>query len=79
MHYCKTVNHGLMAALQNRREKLQQIAKFFSRNPHLAKLEVIAGARLSPRQSFEAWQEDVRGRYFWDVFIDPSITKDISA
>jgi light-regulated signal transduction histidine kinase (bacteriophytochrome) len=31
-------------------------------NPHLAKLQVIAGARLSPRQSFSAWQEDVRGR-----------------
>jgi light-regulated signal transduction histidine kinase (bacteriophytochrome) len=37
-------------------------------NPQLAKLEVIAGARLSPRQSFEAWQEDVRGRSLpWDA------------
>jgi light-regulated signal transduction histidine kinase (bacteriophytochrome) len=36
-------------------------------NPHLAKLEVIPGARLSPRQSFEAWQEDVRGHSLpWD-------------
>ncbi|HEY6894148.1 MAG TPA: GAF domain-containing protein, partial [Rhodanobacteraceae bacterium] len=36
-------------------------------NPHLAKLEVIPGARLSPRQSFEAWQEEVRGQSLpWD-------------
>lgn len=31
-------------------------------NPALTKLEVIPGARLSPRQSFSSWQETVRGR-----------------
>ncbi|APG04706.1 hypothetical protein BJI69_12910 [Luteibacter rhizovicinus DSM 16549] len=31
-------------------------------NPALAKLEVYPGARLSPRQSFDTWQENVRGR-----------------
>jgi hypothetical protein len=30
-------------------------------------LQVIPGARLSPRQSFESWQEEVRGRSLpWD-------------
>ncbi|WP_440221566.1 GAF domain-containing protein [Dokdonella sp. MW10] len=31
-------------------------------NPYLAKLQVYPGARLSPRQSFSAWQEEVKGR-----------------
>jgi light-regulated signal transduction histidine kinase (bacteriophytochrome) len=31
-------------------------------NPSLAKLQNIPGARLSPRQSFDTWQETVRGR-----------------
>ena len=30
-------------------------------NPQLAKLEIYPGARLSPRQSFATWQENVRG------------------
>lgn len=36
-------------------------------NPALAKLQNIPGARLSPRQSFDAWQEVVKGRSrAWD-------------
>lgn len=31
-------------------------------NPHLAKLQNYPGARLSPRQSFSAWREEVKGR-----------------
>lgn len=48
------------AILWTRREKVHDVR--WGGNPHLSKLEVIPGARLSPRQSFSTWQETVRGR-----------------
>lgn len=48
------------AVLWTRSEQVRQVR--WGGNPSLAKLEVIPGARLSPRQSFETWQETVRGR-----------------
>lgn len=52
---------GTTAALMwTRTEQVRQVR--WAGNPSLAKLETIPGARLSPRQSFDAWQETVRGR-----------------
>jgi light-regulated signal transduction histidine kinase (bacteriophytochrome) len=48
------------AVMWTRAEQVRQVR--WGGNPSLAKLETIPGARLSPRQSFEAWQETVRGR-----------------
>lgn len=48
------------AILWTRREMVHDVR--WGGNPHLAKLETIPGARLSPRQSFAAWQETVRGQ-----------------
>lgn len=48
------------AILWTRREKLHDVR--WGGNPYLSKLETIPGARLSPRQSFSAWQETVRGQ-----------------
>jgi light-regulated signal transduction histidine kinase (bacteriophytochrome) len=48
------------ALMWTRTEQVRQVR--WGGNPSLAKLETIPGARLSPRQSFEAWQETVRGR-----------------
>jgi light-regulated signal transduction histidine kinase (bacteriophytochrome) len=48
------------AVLWTRTEQVRQVR--WGGNPSLAKLETIPGARLSPRQSFETWQETVRGR-----------------
>jgi len=48
------------AVMWTRMEQVRQVR--WGGNPSLAKLETIAGARLSPRQSFDAWQETVRGR-----------------
>ena len=48
------------ALLWTRREQVHSVR--WGGNPHLSKLENIPGARLSPRQSFSAWQENVRGR-----------------
>ncbi|MDR6934865.1 GAF domain-containing protein [Luteibacter sp. 3190] len=48
------------AVMWTRSEQVRQVR--WGGNPSLAKLETIPGARLSPRQSFEAWQETVRGR-----------------
>ncbi|NID16780.1 GAF domain-containing protein [Luteibacter yeojuensis] len=48
------------AVIWTRTEQVRQVR--WGGNPSLAKLETIPGARLSPRQSFEAWQETVRGR-----------------
>jgi len=48
------------AILWTRSEQVRQVR--WGGNPSLAKLETIPGARLSPRQSFETWQETVRGR-----------------
>jgi light-regulated signal transduction histidine kinase (bacteriophytochrome) len=48
------------AVVWTRTEQVRQVR--WAGNPALAKLENIAGARLSPRQSFSSWQETVRGR-----------------
>jgi light-regulated signal transduction histidine kinase (bacteriophytochrome) len=48
------------AVIWTRAEQVRHVR--WAGNPALAKLENIAGARLSPRQSFDAWQETVRGR-----------------
>lgn len=48
------------AVLWTRTEQVRQVR--WGGNPSLAKLETIPGARLSPRQSFESWQQTVRGR-----------------
>jgi len=48
------------AVLWTRTEQVRQVR--WGGNPSLAKLENIPGARLSPRQSFDAWQQTVRGR-----------------
>ena len=48
------------AILWTRREKVHDVR--WGGNPYLSKLETIPGARLSPRQSFDAWQETVRGQ-----------------
>jgi light-regulated signal transduction histidine kinase (bacteriophytochrome) len=48
------------AILWTRREMVHDVR--WGGNPYLSKLETIPGARLSPRQSFAAWQETVRGR-----------------
>jgi len=48
------------ALMWTRTEQVRQVR--WGGNPSLAKLETIPGARLSPRQSFDAWQETVRGR-----------------
>jgi len=48
------------ALLWTRREQLQQIN--WAGNPQLAKLQDIPNARLSPRKSFDLWQQTVRGR-----------------
>ncbi|WP_448100663.1 GAF domain-containing protein [Luteibacter jiangsuensis] len=48
------------AILWTRTEQVRQVR--WGGNPSLAKLETIPGARLSPRQSFDTWQETVRGR-----------------
>lgn len=48
------------ALMWTRTEQVRQVR--WGGNPSLAKLETIPGARLSPRQSFETWQETVRGR-----------------
>lgn len=48
------------AILWTRREMVHDVR--WGGNPYLSKLEAIPGARLSPRQSFAAWQETVRGR-----------------
>ena len=51
---------GRNAILWTRAEQVRHVR--WGGNPALAKLETIPGARLSPRQSFETWQETVRGR-----------------
>ncbi|NII09067.1 GAF domain-containing protein [Oleiagrimonas sp. C23AA] len=48
------------ALLWTRREQIRDVR--WGGNPHLSKLQEIPGARLSPRKSFDAWQEEVRGR-----------------
>ncbi|MEA9709063.1 bacteriophytochrome BphP [Xanthomonas campestris pv. campestris] len=48
------------ALLWTRREQIQQIK--WAGNPQLAKLEDIPNSRLSPRKSFDLWQQTVRGR-----------------
>ncbi|WP_448098478.1 GAF domain-containing protein [Luteibacter yeojuensis] len=48
------------AVIWTRTEQVRQVR--WGGNPHLSKLQNIPGARLSPRQSFDAWQETVRGR-----------------
>ncbi|MDF4001989.1 GAF domain-containing protein [Luteibacter sp. PPL552] len=48
------------AVMWTRTEQVRQVR--WAGNPQLAKLEAIPGARLSPRQSFAAWQETVQGR-----------------
>ena len=48
------------AILWLRHERVRDVR--WGGNPYLSKLQVIPGARLSPRQSFAAWQETVRGR-----------------
>ena len=48
------------ALLWTRREQVRTVN--WAGNPALAKLQVIPGARLSPRKSFELWQDTVRGR-----------------
>lgn len=49
-----------VAILWTRAEQVRDVR--WAGNPALAKLENYPGARLSPRQSFETWQENVRGR-----------------
>jgi len=48
------------AVVWTRAEQVRNVR--WAGNPSLAKLENIAGARLSPRQSFDLWQETVQGR-----------------
>ncbi|MCW1777634.1 hypothetical protein NB693_25420 [Pantoea ananatis] len=48
------------ALLWTRREQVRTVN--WAGNPQLAKLQDIAGSRLSPRKSFDLWQETVRGR-----------------
>jgi light-regulated signal transduction histidine kinase (bacteriophytochrome) len=48
------------AVVWTRAEQVRNVR--WAGNPALAKLENIPGARLSPRQSFDSWQETVRGR-----------------
>ncbi|HVI55367.1 MAG TPA: GAF domain-containing protein [Luteibacter sp.] len=48
------------AVLWTRAEQVRNVR--WAGNPALSKLEVYPGARLSPRQSFATWQENVRGR-----------------
>jgi PAS domain S-box-containing protein len=48
------------AILWTRREMVHDVR--WGGNPHLSKLQSIPGARLSPRQSFAAWQETMRGQ-----------------
>jgi light-regulated signal transduction histidine kinase (bacteriophytochrome) len=51
---------GHVAILWTRAEQVRDVR--WAGNPALAKLENYPGARLSPRQSFDTWQENVRGR-----------------
>lgn len=48
------------ALLWTRREQVQTVN--WAGNPQLAKLPDIPNSRLSPRKSFDLWQETVRGR-----------------
>ena len=48
------------AVVWTRAEQVRNVR--WAGNPTLSKLEVYPGARLSPRQSFATWQENVRGR-----------------
>ncbi|WOB26377.1 MULTISPECIES: bacteriophytochrome BphP [Xanthomonas] len=48
------------ALLWTRREQVQQVK--WAGNPQLAKLPDIPNSRLSPRKSFDLWQETVSGR-----------------
>ncbi|MFT4246884.1 MAG: bacteriophytochrome BphP [Pseudomonas sp.] len=48
------------ALLWTRREQVQTIN--WAGNPQLSKLEDIPNSRLSPRKSFDLWQQTVRGR-----------------
>ncbi|APP83028.1 bacteriophytochrome BphP [Xanthomonas hortorum pv. vitians] len=48
------------ALLWTRREQVQTVN--WAGNPQLAKLADIPNSRLSPRKSFDLWQETVRGR-----------------
>ncbi|MFA0924363.1 bacteriophytochrome BphP [Xanthomonas fragariae] len=48
------------ALLWTRREQVQQVK--WAGNPQLAKLQDIPNSRLSPRKSFDLWQQTVRGR-----------------
>jgi light-regulated signal transduction histidine kinase (bacteriophytochrome) len=48
------------AVVWTRAEQVRNVR--WAGNPALSKLEVYPGARLSPRQSFATWQENVRGR-----------------
>ncbi|MET0288076.1 MAG: GAF domain-containing protein, partial [Pseudoxanthomonas sp.] len=48
------------ALLWTRREQVQTVN--WAGNPALAKLRDIPNSRLSPRKSFDLWQETVRGR-----------------
>jgi light-regulated signal transduction histidine kinase (bacteriophytochrome) len=47
------------AVVWTRAEQVRNVR--WAGNPALSKLEVYPGARLSPRQSFATWQENVRG------------------
>ncbi|ELQ10868.1 bacteriophytochrome BphP [Xanthomonas translucens] len=48
------------ALLWTRREQVRTVN--WAGNPQLSKLQDIPNARLSPRKSFDLWQETVRGR-----------------
>lgn len=48
------------ALLWTRREQVQTVN--WAGNPQLSKLQDIPNSRLSPRKSFDLWQETVRGR-----------------
>ncbi|KAB7766700.1 bacteriophytochrome BphP [Xanthomonas maliensis] len=48
------------ALLWTRREQVQQVN--WAGNPQLSKLQDIPNSRVSPRKSFDLWQETVRGR-----------------
>ncbi|MEE7546110.1 GAF domain-containing protein [Xanthomonas sp. Kuri4-1] len=48
------------ALLWTRREQVQKVN--WAGNPQLSKLQDIPNSRLSPRKSFDLWQETVRGR-----------------
>ncbi|SEM20828.1 Bacteriophytochrome (light-regulated signal transduction histidine kinase) [Pseudoxanthomonas sp. GM95] len=52
--------HSRSALLWTRREQVETVN--WAGNPALAKMADIPNSRLSPRKSFDLWQETVRGR-----------------